>query len=273
VPAGLAEALDAPLNGAVYLFRLVRADGAALGFTSHDRTIALDGMTYLPSPGVAPFAVRWSAGLDSDGTEIAGALSHDLIADDDLKAGRFDGARLTLSLVDWSAPEAGTVLLFTGTIGDIGVGERSFEAVVDPPTRALDRDVIELTSPECRAAFGDRRCQMDLSRRQQTVVIAGAEGGRVYVEEALAGGAFAYGRMRMVSGRMAGQDVGVLRSGADWLELAEGAALIAAGDRGVLTEGCDKRWATCRDRFENQANFRGEPFVPGSDSVLRYPGV
>ena len=35
--------------------------------------------------------------------------------------------------------------------------------------------------------------------------------------------------------------------------------------------GCDRAFATCRDRFANVANFRGFPHIPGNDFVLRYP--
>jgi hypothetical protein len=35
--------------------------------------------------------------------------------------------------------------------------------------------------------------------------------------------------------------------------------------------GCDRRLATCRDRFGNVVNFRGFPHIPGNDVVLRYP--
>jgi uncharacterized phage protein (TIGR02218 family) len=37
-------------------------------------------------------------------------------------------------------------------------------------------------------------------------------------------------------------------------------------------EGCDKRLETCRDRFANTLNFRGEPHLPGNDLLTRYPG-
>ena len=34
---------------------------------------------------------------------------------------------------------------------------------------------------------------------------------------------------------------------------------------------CDKRFATCRDRFANGINFRGFPAIPGNDFVISYP--
>jgi len=46
----------------------------------------------------------------------------------------------------------------------------------------------------------------------------------------------------------------------------------AIGDRVMIREGCDKRFATCRTRFGNSDNFRGEPHLPGVDLLTRYGG-
>jgi uncharacterized phage protein (TIGR02218 family) len=48
-------------------------------------------------------------------------------------------------------------------------------------------------------------------------------------------------------------------------------AAIAAGDAFTVSAGCDKRFSTCRDRFENIVNFRGFPQMPGNDFALSYP--
>ena len=45
---------------------------------------------------------------------------------------------------------------------------------------------------------------------------------------------------------------------------------IAEGDSFVVTAGCDRRFSTCRDRFDNVLNFRGFPHIPGNDFLLRY---
>ena len=46
---------------------------------------------------------------------------------------------------------------------------------------------------------------------------------------------------------------------------------IRVGDLFRLHPGCDKRLDTCIDRFANVLNFRGEPYVPGQDSLMTYP--
>ncbi|MNL88249.1 hypothetical protein D3C87_2178470 [compost metagenome] len=57
------------------------------------------------------------------------------------------------------------------------------------------------------------------------------------------------------------------------LHLAEAPAFVPAFPARVrLIEGCDKQLATCRDRFSNAANFRGEAHLPGNDLLTRYPG-
>lgn len=44
---------------------------------------------------------------------------------------------------------------------------------------------------------------------------------------------------------------------------------LAAGDTYSMVAGCDKSLATCKDRFDNVVNFRGEPYLPGIDKVLQ----
>ena len=44
---------------------------------------------------------------------------------------------------------------------------------------------------------------------------------------------------------------------------------VAGGNAFTIRAGCDKRLATCRDRFANAVNFQGFPHMPGNDAVMR----
>lgn len=46
---------------------------------------------------------------------------------------------------------------------------------------------------------------------------------------------------------------------------------IEVGDSGRIYPGCDKRRSTCITKFANILNFRGEPFLAGTDQVFTYP--
>jgi uncharacterized phage protein (TIGR02218 family) len=47
---------------------------------------------------------------------------------------------------------------------------------------------------------------------------------------------------------------------------------IQVGDIFEITVGCDKRLATCKDKFSNHENFQGFPYIPGRDSITRFGG-
>ena len=47
-------------------------------------------------------------------------------------------------------------------------------------------------------------------------------------------------------------------------------AAIEEGDAFVVTAGCNKRFSTCRQKFDNAVTFRGFPHMPGNDVALTY---
>lgn len=44
---------------------------------------------------------------------------------------------------------------------------------------------------------------------------------------------------------------------------------LQVGDTYTMVAGCDKSFTTCRDRFDNVINFRGEPWLPGFDAMIQ----
>lgn len=47
---------------------------------------------------------------------------------------------------------------------------------------------------------------------------------------------------------------------------------IVVGDTYMISAGCDRTLGTCLARFNNVVHFRGEPYVPGVDTILRQQG-
>lgn len=264
------------LTSIALCWRLDRRDGVALGFTSHDRDLMVEGLRYAAAPGMLPSAISLSDGFDVDTLDISGALTSDAITDADLQAGRWDGAWVRLFAVDWEQPEAGTLPLARGELGDVGSRDGAFTAELRGPTALLERPAVEYTSPECRAELGDRRCRVDLAGRTRIVPVAEVLDPltiRMGEAEPMAN-AYGYGRLRWIGGANSGLTSAILASDGDEISLREPPPF--AIDEGVmaeLTEGCDKGFATCRDRFGNSDNFRGEPHLPGNDLLTRYPGA
>jgi uncharacterized phage protein (TIGR02218 family) len=259
-------------------WRVARRDGVVLGFTSHDQPIDLAGLRYEASPGMTPSALSAGLGLDVTTIEFAGALSAAAMTEADLAAGRFDAARLDVVMVDWADPAAGTLPVARGTIGaasrHLGPGGGTFTATVRGPTAALDALAVESCSPTCRAELGDARCRVDLA---PLTVLGTALAGSTDCAIAVGLGnadAYADGRVRCLDGPNAGLDGRIATVAAGVIALIEPLPYaVAPGTRLELRQGCDKRLATCSARFANAVNFRGEPHVPGTDVLTRFPGV
>jgi uncharacterized phage protein (TIGR02218 family) len=275
VPAPLAAAIDGDVTSLAIAWRVMRADGVAIGLTSHDLPISVDGLLHRPSPGMVPSAVSISDDAESGGMSVTGALSDAAIRADDITDGRFDGARVEIRLVDWRQPGAGSMLLACGAIGEIERRDESFEAELATAQSRLSAVPIELCSPECRARLGDHRCRVNLAARTRRARVVAVDGASALIIDASAAAdIYAYGRVRPLAGGLAGLDYEIVASSGTRIELRDAvAARIGAGSLVELREGCDRRLATCRDRFQNILNFRGEPHVPGTDSIIRYPSL
>lgn len=258
------------LTPLAFLWRIERADGVAIGFTSHDRDLVRGGFVYRAAPGMVPSAIRTSDGFDADDVELAGALSSWAITEGDLRAGRWDGARLVVSAVDWDDADADAIVLLRGSFGAVALKDGAFTVALRGPTSVFDARVGNETSPACRATLGDRRCRVDLRGRAHRAV-ASVDGTSVTLDASSADGIFAYGSLMWIDGPRAGIVERVLASTGTVVTLAEPIAL--AGAHAVeLREGCDRQLATCRDRFANVVNFQGEPHLPGNDLLTRIGG-
>jgi uncharacterized phage protein (TIGR02218 family) len=205
--------------------------------------------------------------------DLAGAVSSAAIAADDLDAGRWDGAELELFVTDWTQPDAAPVTVARGALGAIERRGAGFAAELQGVTHRLDGPVCPATSPSCRAMLGDRACRVDLAPRTHWRRVVAVAGREVTLDAALAPGAMAFGELVWMEGRNCGLSTPVIGEAGAVLHLAEAPPLpVAVPVRVRLTQGCDKQLATCRDRFGNAVNFRGEAHLPGNDLLTRYPG-
>ncbi|MBZ8135501.1 DUF2163 domain-containing protein [Afifella sp. IM 167] len=255
-------------------WKVTRGDGVALGFTDHDREIAFAGLTYRPEDGLAATGAVAHAGMEVGGLEVAGALTSERLSEEDLAAGLYDNARVEMWLVNWAAPDE-RHLMRIAEIGEVKREGKAFSAELRGLAHRLDEVQGRLFSHLCDADLGDARCGVALGGRMRAGWVAASDGASWLEAEGIgdAAGTFARGLLTFTSGENAGRKVEVARHA--FSEVGTGRARfslwqamekeIATGDGFTVTPGCDKRFATCRDRFANAQNFRGFPHMPGND--------
>lgn len=253
-------------------WRIERRDGVAIGLTSHDRDVMLDGFVYRAAPGMTPSAIKRSADLGADTMEVRGPLTAAAITEADLLAGRWDGARVTVRAVDW-ASGAVVAELGEGRIGSVETRDDGFSAELAGIAALLDRPVSEETSPECRAELGDKRCRVAMAGRRRFARVIASDGAVLTLDAVeTSANACGGGLVRWIGGSNSGLESAVAVSAGATVTLRAPPRFAPDGALIEVIEGCDKSLATCAARFGNAANFRGEPYLPGMDLLTRYPG-
>jgi uncharacterized phage protein (TIGR02218 family) len=176
-----------------------------------------------------------------------------------------------LFLVNYMAPAGGTLVLRTGWLGEVTLKGEQFVAEVRGLTQSLQQTVGEIYSATCRADLGDARCKVDLEDFTVTGAMTAVNGlyGFTDVSRMEDDSYFANGTVMFTSGPNDGLTV-LVKEYVDKqfyfalpLRVSPG-----IGDTYSAVAGCDKTHRTCVARFDNIVNFRGEPFVPGTDKLL-----
>lgn len=255
-----------------------RKDGLVLGFTDHDAALNFEGIRFRPDHGMSARALVQGSGLSVDNSEAAGALSDDAISERDILAGRWDAAELKMWEVDWS-DTGKRRLTFAGSLGEVSRSNGEFRAELRGLAEPLNSARGRVFHPRCSARLGDGCCKLDLAAGgfQTEIVVEGLEDGRIFRFSQFPDTAprwFEGGVLRVLNGEAADlqgkikNDI-TLKGGGREIELWQSLGLSPQpSDRLRLVAGCDKRAATCRQKFNNMLNFRGFPHLPSEDWLL-----
>ena len=278
-PPGLSEHVKEEVTSLCHCWRVLRRDGVVLGFTDHDRVLSVAGTACQPESGMIASEARKSLGLAVDTVDVEGAFSSSAIAADDIIAGRFDGAVVEVWLVNWRTPED-AALIRVMTIAKTTSADGRFVAELNSRMAALDRPNGRLIGRSCDAELGDARCGVSLSNQAYgaTGVVQGMRADGSISVTGLGGYApawFCEGMLEWTSGANAGlSDVVAddrVAAGVRQLVLrGDVSGRTMEGDTFKIAAGCDKLFATCREKFNNALNFRGFPHLPGNDAAYNY---
>lgn len=278
IPTALKTHLDGGVTTICRAWRVTRADGAVLGFSEHDGDLIFDGTTFFAASGFQASDAEAATGLAAANGEVAGAFSSEAISEADLTLGLYDGAKVEVFVVNWADPDQ-YLLEEVRQIGEVTRTADHFQAELRGIAARLDQAQGRVYARGCDTQLGSPQCGIDLSQEQfsrtGTIVTATAMKATVSGLEGFDDGFLRYGVLTFTSGALAGTkvDIGAHTKGDStvklgfWLPLAKAPQ---AGDTFSIVAGCDKRFATCKAKFANAANFRGFPHMPGSDFAYSY---
>lgn len=280
IPQLLQASLDSGATTLARCWKVKRRDDMVMGFTDHDQDLNFDGIVFEPESGLTPSALESVTGLAADSHQVSGALSSDRISDVDISTGLYDGATVTLYLVDWR-DVAQRIVLARGQIGEIRRGDTAFEAEIVGLSDRLGQPFGRAYLHSCDCRLGEPKCGVDLADPKYLGqgligVVNDVQQFSVTGLTGFADGWFSGGVLTWTSGANDGLQAHVkahLTAGTEtvielWLSPPN---TVLPGDVFTITAGCDKTVATCAAKFDNILQYRGFPHMPGDDIAASYP--
>jgi len=278
IPAALETAIIEDVTRICRLVRITRADGFILRLTDSIFDIHIgaepDVEVYRSKIGFTTSAMMVGLNLaQQQGVSMTVALTDDGITRSDIKNRRYYGASVEIFECDFTAPDDSLLLMFMGTVGRVSytqTGSCDVEVLNGQEDATLADEVYSQT---CRADLGDSRCSFPIDMLKLTATVVAVSSNIEFTLDTFGPTAegqsdvdfFALGQLKWLTGDNEGWEMDILRGTLDTkiIELFYPTPSdIVVGDTLLMYPGCDKQFSTCRARFDNAVNFRGEPFAP-----------
>lgn len=261
-------------------WRISRNDGVVLGFTDHDVALDFDGTEFEPAGGFDGGETATKLGQQVDTSEVLGIVHADAVSEEDILLGRYDDASVETWRVNWRNVDE-RHLMRRDTVGEITRIDGVFRLELRSAQHALNVPKGKIYQALCGTELGTAQCSIDLEDAAYTTTatisaVTARHGVTIGLLSGFESGWFDYGYALWTSGkrlgkrdRLTAQVNATLETALTFAEVVED--WIVPGDTLTLYAGCDRRFETCRTKFDNVVNFRGHPHIPGNDFVLRYP--
>lgn len=254
------------------------------GVSTVDADVEYQGLLFSASSGVELSAIESTAS-----TEVATAEAKLLIGteqsgvtEQQALAGLLDYAIFEVIRIVPTDPDGSGTLMLSGTLGEVEVTEdgQVLRAELRSLRQQLLRSIVQPYSRTCRAVFGSMPgdpgvrfpCNFDASVLWFNASVASVDPAEpqrtmTYSGTTFPDGGLVPGKVEFLTGDNAGFTVEIEAQTGNTVSLAHEAPFpITAGNTLRIRDECGKRYKTdCIDRFNNQQNFRGEPFLTGAD--------
>ncbi len=159
-------------------WKLTSKNNVIVGATSHTRDLTLSGhagVTFKSSQGIVPSAADTELGLGSAGLEVDSVFSVDVLTEETVASGDWDGAYFEVFIVNYEAPAMGELVMFAGTIGEVKTYGERFRAEGRPLTSKATQQIGSIYTEKCTVRqLGDSRCKTPV-----TLWATAADGGVV----------------------------------------------------------------------------------------------
>lgn len=139
-----------------------------------------------------------------------------------------------------------------------------FILYLQPESIKYNQPAVKCYSKNCRAIFGDHKCKANKALYTTSYKITAIINKTIIVQDMTKeNGYFTHGTAMFDNTKSC---VKIIKHYNGSIELDKPLPDVMKDSKNIqLVAGCDKKFLTCCNKFDNAVNFRGEPFIPMSD--------
>lgn len=274
---GIVKTAKATIEGAIFGFV-----PTVIRVTDHTRKIAFESEEYKPLP-ILPTQFNRSEGLKPDNAEITHVLAAGGVTEADLVGGRWDYARWEFITVNYLDLTMGVAQRARGRFGEFRIDQGRFVAELRSLAQQLAQPIGGIVGALCPARrLGDLECGQPMDNYMHDAAISSVSNSLTFavnLSPAKADNYFAMGRVYFRSGNNQFYEREIKSNTGNTITLARPFPFLpAVADTVTVIAGCVRTRAACKGFINaanpsgtNVENFRGQPDVPGTSTVYRYP--
>lgn len=274
-PVDLAADLDSDCTTLCRLWRVTRTDGTVLRFTDAVRPVVVAGQTYRSDISFTTSAIQTTTAASSQNVTMTVVMGSDGISETGLRAGIFTDALGEVFYCNYAAPAHGVMEIFAGTFGQVVISDK-LRATIDLIPVSVSATggslAVESYCATCRNSWGDPICNKDGTTNPNDFkvdfTVTAVPSVFTFIDTAnltQADQHWTQGTVLWTGGNNIGQASSIASSNQTAKSVSLSSTLlkpILVGDTGSVFPGCARDRPTCKTKYNNLVNYRGEPDVP-----------
>lgn len=269
----LAPTLTKPTPTLTRCLRITKLDNTELGFTTFNKNLVIEGLSYSASNGFNPTDIEATKG-EAYNLEITSLLSSTVTAQQ-LKTGLFDLAKVLIFMVDYTnlplsltADPPNALILLSGFVNKIKFTEDTYIIEVLSKSDFLSGRSNWTTSKTCRYEFCDEKCSLNYANYREEILVQapGFDDSEFTSNVLMYDDKYTGSVLTWLTGDNTGESSTVIKSnGQNFFTLDQFPNPIQTGDRFEVYRQCNKTRTICTREYGNFDNFGGEVTLPGLD--------
>jgi len=159
ITAALREHLDKDVTALCTCWTITRVDGQVLRFTDADVDVQQGGKTYASIGAYKRTAIETTSSLSVDNLDIVGTASDLALPEEDLRAGLFDNAEITVFMTPWIDSARGRLKMRRGFFGEVQtLPNNTYKVELRGIMQRLSHVYTNIFSATCLYNLGETAC-------------------------------------------------------------------------------------------------------------------